>query len=338
MQNNPTNIAIIGAGLAGLTCGDELVKQGYKVTLFDKSNRPGGRSSSRLFEQWSVDHGAQYFTAKSALFKDKVKTWQDEGLVKLWDGEIVALNQSISPVENKGTRFVSTPLMGSLATSLAKVLDLRLESTIKRIEYIGDSWHLFSIEHGEISERYDALIIAIPPKQAQALLINTTPRLQNLCSSANMLPCWTLIAYYDEKINVAFDGAFIEQNIFSWIARNNSKPDRLAGEAWIAQASPEWSLQNINKSNYEVEPELVSELERLLNKSCQLYQSHLWRYARVESPLNCDYEFDQKLRLGLCGDWFINSTIEGAWTSGYLLANNIIKIYKTAKDNTQVVG
>ena len=328
MQNKSIRVAIIGAGIAGLSCARELTKQAFEITLFDKSKRPGGRTSSRLFEQWSVDHGAQYFTAKSALFKDTVQGWQKDGLVGLWDGEIIALNQSISSVDNIGSRFVSIPIMGSLAASLAEGLSIHTESTINKIERVDSSWRLFSKEHRELPGFYDVVIIAIPPKQAKALLINTTPRLQNLCSSVNMLPCWTLIAYYDEKVRVSFDGAFLEHSVFSWIARNNSKPGRPPGEAWVAQANPEWSMQNIDKSNFEVEPILVSELEKLLNKSCQLYQSHLWRYARVESPMAHDFEFDKRLQLGLCGDWFINSTVEGAWTSGYLLANEIIKSYK----------
>jgi len=138
-----------------------------------------------------------------------------------------------------------------------------------------------------------------------------------------MLPCWTLIAYFDKLITLPFDGAFLEGSIFSWIARDNSKPDRPQAEAWIAQATPEWSLQHIDKTSYQVEPELVSQFEKLINLPCTLYQSHLWRYARVENPLESDFELDKKLQLALCGDWFIQSTVEGAWTSGYLLAQAI---------------
>jgi len=40
------NICIIGAGLSGLAAGLLLIKKGYKVTLFEKTNNPGGRASS----------------------------------------------------------------------------------------------------------------------------------------------------------------------------------------------------------------------------------------------------------------------------------------------------
>ena len=34
-------IAIIGAGISGLTAGYELSKKGYKVTIFEKENQLG---------------------------------------------------------------------------------------------------------------------------------------------------------------------------------------------------------------------------------------------------------------------------------------------------------
>lgn len=50
MSNQPVqparNIAVIGAGLAGLAAAGKLVKGGAKVTLFEKSNQPGGRAGT----------------------------------------------------------------------------------------------------------------------------------------------------------------------------------------------------------------------------------------------------------------------------------------------------
>ena len=40
------NICIIGAGIGGLTAGALLVKNGYKVTIFEKESILGGRASS----------------------------------------------------------------------------------------------------------------------------------------------------------------------------------------------------------------------------------------------------------------------------------------------------
>ena len=40
-------IAIVGAGLAGLTCAQFLAQAGHRVHVFDKSRGPSGRMSTR---------------------------------------------------------------------------------------------------------------------------------------------------------------------------------------------------------------------------------------------------------------------------------------------------
>jgi monoamine oxidase len=43
------SIGIVGAGLAGLTAAYELRKRGYSVSIFEASERPGGRT-------WAIHH------------------------------------------------------------------------------------------------------------------------------------------------------------------------------------------------------------------------------------------------------------------------------------------
>lgn len=44
LQENAKSIAVVGAGLAGLSAAYELRKRGYTVTVFEASERPGGRT------------------------------------------------------------------------------------------------------------------------------------------------------------------------------------------------------------------------------------------------------------------------------------------------------
>ena len=41
-ESHPEKIAIIGAGPAGLSCAYQLVRRGYKVTVFEAFSKPGG--------------------------------------------------------------------------------------------------------------------------------------------------------------------------------------------------------------------------------------------------------------------------------------------------------
>ncbi|MDA3948468.1 MAG: FAD-dependent oxidoreductase [Spirochaeta sp.] len=53
------SIAIIGAGISGLTAARELKRNGCAVTVFERGRGPGGRAARRRADEWSFDHGAQ---------------------------------------------------------------------------------------------------------------------------------------------------------------------------------------------------------------------------------------------------------------------------------------
>src|SRR5690606_5234389 len=60
----PRRIAIVGAGLAGLTAARTLVQAGHAVALFERDARPGGRLAGWESPYGSFDSGAQYFTVR----------------------------------------------------------------------------------------------------------------------------------------------------------------------------------------------------------------------------------------------------------------------------------
>lgn len=61
-------IAIVGAGISGIILANEL-KKVAAVKIFEKSRGVGGRMSTRYSEQFSFDHGAQCFTARTKAFQ-----------------------------------------------------------------------------------------------------------------------------------------------------------------------------------------------------------------------------------------------------------------------------
>ena len=79
-MNPPLHYAVIGAGIAGLSCARALAASGVHVTVFDKSRGSGGRMSTRRGEGWACDHGAQYFTARDPLFQAELARWQAAGV------------------------------------------------------------------------------------------------------------------------------------------------------------------------------------------------------------------------------------------------------------------
>ena len=51
-QIHKPTVAIIGAGLAGLSCATQLQAKGLKVQTFEKSRSPSGRMSTRIGGDW----------------------------------------------------------------------------------------------------------------------------------------------------------------------------------------------------------------------------------------------------------------------------------------------
>ena len=76
MSEQPLDVLVIGAGLAGLAFACDAPAAGLRVRLVDKARGPGGRCSTRrLGDGVSVDHGAQYFTARGERLKELVNAW-----------------------------------------------------------------------------------------------------------------------------------------------------------------------------------------------------------------------------------------------------------------------
>ena len=64
-------IAIIGAGVGGLSIATLLVNDGHRVTIFEKSDRVGGRTASMTFKNHILDNGFHImpFYKKSAIYE-----------------------------------------------------------------------------------------------------------------------------------------------------------------------------------------------------------------------------------------------------------------------------
>lgn len=123
-------VAVIGAGLSGLSCAHALLQAGHTVHLFDKSRGPSGRMSTRRAEDahgpWQCDHGAQYFTARDAAFRAEVARWQQAGVADLWDARLASFDGSaFAPLHTPLERFVGTPRMTSPAAWLVQNLGER---------------------------------------------------------------------------------------------------------------------------------------------------------------------------------------------------------------------
>lgn len=330
----PLPIAVVGAGLAGLSCAQALLQAGHTVHVFDKSRGPSGRMSTRRAEDesgpWQCDHGAQYFTARDPAFRAEVARWQQAGVAALWNARLASFDGNAwstpaTPLE----RFVGTPRMTSPAAWLVQHLGepalAQWQTTVQRLDHTEGGWSLTSAEHGLHSPRYSAVLLAVPAPQAVPLLAAVAPAGAALAASARMRGSWAVMLRYASPVALPWEGAFINTGPLRWVARDSSKPGRTGQETWLLHASPEWSEAHIEDSAEAVTTALLTAFAALGGPAPLAATAHRWRYADTEPALTQGSWWDAQMRLGLCGDWLHGGKVEGAWLSGRALAQQVLK-------------
>jgi predicted NAD/FAD-dependent oxidoreductase len=302
------------------------------VTVYDKGRGPGGRISSRRREGFAFDHGAQYFTARSPLFKRVVNAWLAAGVIEPWPARLVAFDgRSPREVGREDTRYVGTPNMNAVAKHLARDLDIHSRVRIVDIRLRGARWELDDGD-GDLREA-DVVLVTTPPEQAAPLLA-AAPHLAAAAAGANMEPTWACLVVFAAPPAVEFDGAFVNADptsagdpALAWVARNASKPGRGSAEAWVLHASAAWSFENLELDEDEAGARLVDAFVELIGRSAPriVYRdAHRWRYAQPAAALDVRCLYDDSLRIGAAGDWCGGPRVEGAFLSGAALADRVL--------------
>ena len=318
--------AIVGAGIAGPAAARALARRGVEAVVYDKGRSPGGRTSTRRSEPFAFDHGAQYFTARESGFRDLVEHWLSLEVVARWDGEIVSLRDgNVRPGRDRTERFVGVPRMSALASFLSQGARVHAGVRVTQVERSSGRWRLRDPSGAPLGE-FEQLIVTAPPQQAAAL-IGESSYLGARASEIVMQPCWAVMLGLAERYAVRFDGAFCDDTVLSWIARDSSKPGRGENEAWVLHASPTWSEANGNASSAEVSASLIAALERATGLPLPEIvhrDAHRWRFAAPQRGLDAGALVDEGRRLALAGDAYCGGRVEGAYLSGLAAAERLL--------------
>jgi predicted NAD/FAD-dependent oxidoreductase len=321
-------VAVVGAGIAGLSAARRLLDAGIGSTVYDKGRRPAGRTATRRSGPFDFDHGAQSLTARRPAFRRLVRNLEEQGVLAPWAGSLAILGPyGPRAIEGSEPRWVGVPGMNALAGRLAQGLEVRTWTRISSLERVGGEWYLVD-EAGERSGPYQAVVLALPPAQAAALLDPEEP-LRRRVEAVEMAPCLAVLLGLPSAYPVPFDGAFVEDSSLRWIARNSSKPGRPSAESWVLHADPTWSRLHLEDEPSRVARLLVAELEERTGVALpepELVQSFRWRHARAVAPdSDSGFLISEDRDLVLCGDWCLGASIEDAWISGLRAAEELLE-------------
>ena len=315
-------IAIIGAGIAGLTVAHKLHHQGWQIDIFDKGRGVGGRMSSRRTDWGYLDHGCQYLTIKDPLWADFLESYSQ--IIAPWQGQFASWQDGIfTPVQAEKCRYVPTIAMNNLCKMIAQGLNIKLRTRI--IKLVKNKTWTLSDEEGNQYSHYNLVVVTAPPVQTYDLLKGHT-LIADEIKNIQMFPCYSLMLTLAEDVDLSFDSIELQHPVLGWIAHNNSKPLRGEKTSLVIQSNFTWAKENLESDRAEITnilKESTQEILKITVGKC-LYESlHLWRYAIPEQTNEKGYYLDEENAIAVCGDWCLKGKVESAFLSANLLANTL---------------
>jgi len=316
----PLRIAIIGAGIAGLACARQLQMAGVAVEVFDKARRVGGRLSSRRLALREgatlVDHGAQYFTARTPEFLECCTAALAAGAILPWPGRLDDQRAAALAGSADDVRYLGNPDMNALPRWLAQDLRVHCEAEVCGLRRVPAGWTLDFRASPSVGG-FDALVVALPAEQTAVLLAAAAPALAAEAAAACTAPCWAGLFAFGELARWPDWWGLRPPSIqpLAWLARSRD------GRGLIAHATPVWSRAHLESDPDAVMTALLEAIAALVPGLGQpeIATVHRWRYALVERAAGSAYGFDPALGVAVCGDWRLGPRVELAWTSGHTL-------------------
>lgn len=291
------NIAIIGAGMAGLAAARELTAAGHTITLYEKSRGVGGRVATRRIEGCIVDHGAQNIKPEGSALEAVM-------LRELPTDELVKIEPPICLYDSKGTIWPPDAERNAEAkysyrngmTTLPKLLlqalppelaTIRYDTRITRLEET-DSEVILKDESGQEVGRAEIVIVTAPAPQAADLLGDSAPQMRSTWETLDRVKALRQVEYHRSiTVLLGYAPPFPPLPAYAllaedrttdllWLAFEQTKGAERApnGEAvLIAQMSPKFSGFFYDGEDSFLIWRVVDELQTLFGNA---YISPLW--------------------------------------------------------------
>ena len=335
------DVAVIGAGMAGLSCAQRLRQAGYSVAVVEKSRGAGGRVATRRVQGTRADHGARYLEPQGDAVQGLIKALVDRHILKLWtdtvwefiQGELSAIASSC---------YVAPAGMNAIGKYLAEGVEIWFGRRVQAISTTDNQmWHLsLEVTDDNLQTPQEliakAVVVAIPAPQAVMFLnseIGFKSDLIDKLRSVEYDPCITVMAGYPatkqqdlSNLNLQWKSvSFPDNSDLAWVGLDSSKRLDQQQPVFVVHSSANFAERYLEAGDLEtVGRELLDRTSEYLMpwlKQPEWLQVHRWRYAFCRNPLpvSC-LPAGGNLPLVCAGDLCGEGQIEGALRSGLAAA------------------
>ena len=349
------DVAIVGAGIAGLAAAGELVRAGRQVVVLEKSRGIGGRMATRRIGGATCDHGAQFFTVRGAEFGGIVTAAESAGAVRPWCegfGRSGSIGAEVATAADGHSRWRGVRGMTDLPKRLVEQLPAdrcRIRTGV-RATSIGSTG-------GRVHIAVDAGVEAAVPEvveAAAAIVTSPVPQSLDLFAAGGLLaaeggiagdvrrqlaavgydPCFALMLVRDRPSLVPPPGAIqCESGPVTWIADNMQKGIS-AVPALTVHASGEFSRRHFDDPADEVATMLVDLVRPWIDgdPSTAIVERslHRWKFALpttiIPAPTVTVLDVPP---IACCGDAFGGPRVEGATVSGLATGRWVDRVLAT---------
>lgn len=333
------DVVVIGAGIAGLVCAQQLHSCGYKVVVVEKSRGLGGRVATRRLHDTRADHGACYLKPQGETLLRFVQLLCDRGILQVWTDTVSKFSvQNCEFSISQSPRYVAPDGMSAIAKFLAQDLEIRLNQRVEAITPHSNSYWFLDTSSNTITQpplTAKAVVVAIPAPQALMLLQlaeNGLPEifLEQL-RSIEFDPCFSVIAGYPADLHQTPDWkaiTFVDDSDLGWIGLDSSKRKETKPLVFVLQSSADFARKHLEAEDLQLlGHQLLTRASKCLLPwlaDPEWMQVHRWRYAFPSHPLQAAYlSAATELPLVCCGDWCGGNLIESAMHSGIAAAEQI---------------
>ncbi|MEG4208550.1 FAD-dependent oxidoreductase [Microcoleus sp. S13_B4] len=336
------DVAVIGAGMAGLSCAQRLRQAGYSVAVVEKSRGAGGRVATRRVQGSRADHGARYLEPQGDAVQGLIEALVDRHILKLWTDTVWEFRQGkLSPIPS--SCYVAPAGMNAVGKYLAEGLEIWFGRRVQVISTTDNQMWNLSLEVTDDNLQTPqeliakAVVVAIPAPQALMFLnseIGFKPDFLEKLRSVEYDPCITVMAGYSatkqkdlSNLNPQWKSvSFPDHADLAWVGLDSSKRLDPQQPVFVIHSSANLAERHLESVDLPtVGQELIARTSEYLIpwlKQPEWLQVHRWRYAFCRNPLpvSC-LPAGGNLPLVCAGDLCGEGQIEGALRSGLAAAN-----------------